>query len=252
MTATSVGSELLALDFDGVVCDALEECALVTWLGVHDADPGLRGPELLAAVPRSFVETFAIVRNYSRLLEHFLVAHLPGAVQVTSQRQFDALIATVPPERVQEFQARATQARERLRETELEFWLDLHTLYPGVADLIRRYAGAVVIVTAKDADSVWAVLRRNGLDGTVAEIHGDCSRKAEVVQDVAVRRGVPTSRVTFIDDNLTNALRVASTGARARWAQWGYQTPEHREQAVGSGLEPLHLGELDTLVPAGA
>jgi phosphoglycolate phosphatase-like HAD superfamily hydrolase len=248
----TTASELLALDFDGVVCDALEECALVTWLGIHPLDPSLSGPDRLGAVPAEFIARFRTVRDYARLLDHFVVAHLPESAGIASQADFDRLFDALSPEYVRQFTDTATRAREWLRTREPEFWLDLHTLYPGIADLLRRYRGSVVVVTAKDADSVRAILARHGLDGTVAEVFGECSRKDETVREVSARWGVPLERVTFVDDNLTNAARVAATGARVRWAQWGYQTPEHRAEAERLALTPLHLADLASLTPVAA
>ncbi|GAB3125534.1 HAD family hydrolase [Streptomyces calidiresistens] len=244
--------EVLALDFDGVVCDALVECALVTWLGVHPLDRSLSGAEHVDALPEEFVERFRTVRDYSRLLDHFVVAHAPESAAITSQAGFDRLFASLPADDVRRFTDRATEARTWFRTREPEFWLDLHRLYPGIAELLRRHSGSVVIVTAKDADSVDAILDHHGLRRTVAEVFGECGRKEEAVREIAARRGLAPERVTFIDDNLANAVRVAATGAHVRWAQWGYQTPEHRAEAERLSLRPLHLDDLHALVPAAA
>ena len=242
---------LLALDFDGVICDALEECALVSWLGEHEPPAGLTGPELLAAVPAGFVDRFRVVRNYSRLLEHFVVAHEPGSGDLATQAEFDAVFAALPEARVRAFHAAATAARQRLREAEPDFWFGLHTLYPGIPQLLRRFGESTVVVTAKDAESVRAILAWHGMGSTVAEVFGEISAKADVVLEVARRRGIDPGQVLFVDDNLTNALRVGQVGAAARWAQWGYQTPEHRRAAAQAGVVPLLLDDLGELVPAG-
>ncbi|MER8042200.1 HAD family hydrolase [Streptomyces sp. NPDC094032] len=241
---------VLALDFDGVIADALEECALVTWLGIHPYDTSIPGPTQLAAVPPEFLERFRRIRDYSRLLDHFVVAHLPEAATVASQADFDRLYEALDPSYVRKFTQTATAARDRLRTQESDFWLDLHTLYPGIDALLRRFGGSVVVVTAKDADSVRAILGRHGLGDTVAEIFGETGAKAEAVQDVSTRWGVPLDRFTFIDDNLTNAVRVGATGAHSRWAQWGYQTPEHRAEAARLAVVPLELAEVASLTPA--
>ncbi|MEO3976557.1 HAD family hydrolase [Streptomyces sp. CAU 1734] len=247
MTAT--GPALIALDFDGVIADALEECALVTWFGVRDFDRTLGGARQLRGVPQEFIERFAGVRDYSRLLDHFVVAHLPSAGAVSSQRDFDRLFAELSSEFVRAFTEKATATREWLRTREPDFWLDLHTLHPGIGELLRRFDGAAVVVTAKDAESVRAILARHGLDGTVAEIIGECGHKAEAVREVAGRWEILPRDIVFIDDNLTNALRVAETGADSRWAQWGYQTPEHRAEAARRSPAPLRLDELASLAP---
>ncbi|WP_330240318.1 HAD family hydrolase [Streptomyces sp. NBC_00525] len=241
----------LALDFDGVICDALEECALVTWLGIHPHDRTLPGPEQLRLLPREFVERFRTVRDYARTLDHFVIAHLPEAATLRGQADFDRLYEALPPSYVRKFTDAANAAREWFRTRESDFWLDLHTLYPGVPELLRRHSGSVVIVTAKDEGSVHAILGRHGLDDTVAAVYGECGRKAEAIREISDRWGVALKDVTFVDDNLTNAVRVARTGAVSRWAQWGYQTPEHRAQAQEWGVSPLHLDGLAGLVPAG-
>ncbi len=241
---------VLAVDFDGVVADALQECALVTWLGGRGTDTSVPGAEQLKRVPDEFVERFRHIRDYARLLDHFVVAHLPGAGTVDSQAAFDALFAGLEPEYVRTFTTAATAARERLRTGEPDFWLGLHTLYPGMADLLRRHSGRVVVVTAKDEDSVRAILARHGLGHTVREVFGECRDKTAAVLDVSARWGVPVGNITFIDDNLANVRRVAATGARARWALWGYATPEHRAEADRYAVPVLHLSEVRHLAPA--
>jgi HAD superfamily hydrolase (TIGR01509 family) len=241
---------MLILDFDGVICDALEECALVTWFGLLDRVPPEPGPALLDQVPAAFVQRFAHVRNYSRLLDHFAVAGLPAAAEVRTQAEFDTLFASLDQREVAEFVTRATAVRNRLRETERDFWLGLHTLYDGVPQLLRRHAGKVAVVTAKDEPSVWEILRRYRLDRTVTAVVGECSRKPEAVRRLARQAGVATSDVIFIDDNLTNAARVQATGAQVFWAQWGYQIPEHRAEAARQGIRLLELSELGSVQPA--
>ncbi|MEV7090510.1 HAD family hydrolase [Streptomyces sp. NPDC093085] len=242
-------SGLLALDFDGVVCDALDECALVTWLGDRPHDLTLSGPEQLARVPAEFTARFRKVRNYARVLDHFLVAHHPEAEAIGSQAEFDRLFASFPDPRIQRFVAGASDARDWFRNTEPDFWLGLHTLYPGVADLLLRAGVPVVIVTAKDEPSVRAILDRHGLETAVAGVYGECAAKPEAVREACARRGIPLEAATFVDDNLTNVRRVSATGARAWWARWGYQTPEHRAEAARFEVPALELKDLPALLP---
>ena len=237
---------MLVLDFDGVVCDALEECALVTWHGLASVDlTTVKGAELLAQVPAPFVARFRHVRNYSRLLDHFFVAHQRGSDNIRTQHEFDALFSSLDPDDVQAFVQGATTVRDLLRENDGEFWLGMHTLYPGVAGLMRRHAGETAIVTAKDERSVWEILRWHGLDQTVTEVIGECGAKAEAVERLAREANVPTSDVTFIDDNLANVVRVGGVGTRAMWASWGYQIPEHRLQAEQQLISTVELADLE-------
>ena len=238
---------MLILDFDGVICDALTECALVTWLGVHPPSPHSPVSAYTPAMPRGFLERFRTIRDYARTLQHFVTAHRPMAAYLNSQAGFDRLYGTIADVFVADFTAAASAARARCREEEPGFWSGLHTLYPGIDQLLRRHAGKVCIVTAKDEDSVWRILRHHKVDDTVLEIVGESSRKADAVRKLTARHGVTAAESTFIDDNLTNAVQVAGTGARALWATWGYHTPEHEEQADRAGLPRLRLSELADL-----
>src|SRR5690606_28370687 len=76
---------MLILDFDGVVCDAFEECAVVTWYATEDPETTAAKPvaELVSDLPASFLTRFRTVRKYSRLLHHFMVAHDPRSEAVS-------------------------------------------------------------------------------------------------------------------------------------------------------------------------
>ncbi len=93
----------LILDFDGVVCDATTECALITWLGVHPPDPGIAVSSYLAAMPRGFVERFCNIRGYARLLQHFLVAHRPAAAHVRDRARFNMIFSCIADAYVRDF-----------------------------------------------------------------------------------------------------------------------------------------------------
>jgi len=235
---------MLILDFDGVICDALTECALVTWLGVQPPSPAAPVSASTPAMPRGFLERFRRIRDYARTLDHFVTAHRPMAAHVDSQAAFDRLYRTIAPVFVADFTAAANAARARCRAEEPDYWTGLHTLYPGLAALMRRHAGRVCIVTAKDEGSVRQILRRHGAEDTVLEIVGETGRKAEAVRALAARHGFSPHQATFIDDNLGNALQVSTTGARTLWATWGYHTPEHEKQADRARLPRLRLSEL--------
>ena len=237
-------SAVLILDFDGVVCDALDECALVTWLGKPGNEPEATGQASLKRLPPEFRSVFRHVRDYARLLDHFMVAHLPGASTVRSQAEFDALFASIPADEVATFVRRASAARDLLRERDAQFWLGMHTLYPGIAELLVRHAGRTAIVTAKDTLSVRAILDFHGLGHTVAAVVGECSDKVGAVRELCEQAGIPPSAAVFIDDNLTNVRRVAATGARSLWARWGYGTPEHAAEAAALRIPEIRLADL--------
>ncbi|GAA0943883.1 HAD family hydrolase [Nonomuraea longicatena] len=239
---------MLIVDFDGVVCDALAECALVTWLGGHRDRPWSPGRTELRRVPPSFVRRFRMIRDYARTLDHFVLAHLPDAQWIRERRDFERIFRALPRDYVRDFTAAASAARRRIREEEPDFWLGMHTLYPGISALLERHSGRVAVVTAKDEESVRDILRRHGLEHTVTEVVGECADKAGAVRDLCARRRIRPAQAVFVDDSLTNVRRVAAVGVRARWATWGYHTPEDLRDGAHPDIHPLDLAEVPDLV----
>ncbi|MBL1066598.1 HAD family hydrolase [Streptomyces sp. 7-21] len=240
---------MLILDFDGVVCDAFEECAVVTWYATEDPETTAAKPvaELVSDLPASFLTRFRTVRKYSRLLHHFMVAHDPRSEAVSGQREFDALFAAFPEYELATYVDNANRLRAALRENQRREWLALHTLYPGVRDLLERHEGRVSIVTAKDERSVWDILAFHRLDHTVVSVIGECGDKRSAVIDLVAEDGLEPRHATFIDDNLTNALQVRDTGARSLWAYWGYHTPEHVQKSLARRMRRAYLPDLAEL-----
>jgi phosphoglycolate phosphatase-like HAD superfamily hydrolase len=241
---------VLILDIDGVIADAFTECAVVTYYADHDPAAVAAKPltELAAAMPRSFVERFRLVRTYARLLDDFMVARDRDAESIRTIEDYEALRDRIPAKQLSGLVRGATRVRSALREQQRDEWLAMHTLYPGVADLLRRHQGrGTSIVTAKDELSVWDILAHHRLETTITQVVGECSDKRTAVQRIAGGDGLPASAVTFIDDHITNALAVRDTGAKSLWAWWGYHTPGHIDWAITRKQRRIYLPELTQL-----
>ncbi|MCZ4103025.1 HAD family hydrolase [Streptomyces sp. H39-C1] len=241
---------MLILDFDGVIADAFTECAVVTYYADHEpaavADKPLA--TLAANLPAGFLQRFRLVRTHARLLQDFMVARNPAAEAITSVDDYEALLESIPAKKLASLTRGATAVRKALREQQSEAWLAMHTLYPGIGDLLRRHQGrGTSVVTAKDEDSVWQILAHHGLESTVTQVIGECSDKRTAVQELASADGLPASAITFIDDHITNALAVRDTGATSLWAWWGYHTPGHIQRAITRKQRRVYLPELPQL-----
>jgi len=239
----------MVLDFDGVICDPANECRLVTWLAAHPPDPSLPISSYLVAVERGFAARFMHIRGYARLLEHFVVAHHPGAEAVSSRAEFTALFGSIPGDEVAAFVEAAGAVRRRFRTEETFGWAALHPLYRGVAKLFRDHPGVIAVASARDSASVYTILDYRGLGGTVAEVAGECRSKADAVLDLCARYGLDPGEITFVDDNLENVTAVAAAGASAYWAMWGHHVPEDLAVARQAGVRRLELDELPQIIP---
>jgi phosphoglycolate phosphatase-like HAD superfamily hydrolase len=239
----------LALDFDGVVVDALTECAAVTWFagpGARAPTPGL--PEAVASVPANYLATFAQVRSYSRTLDDFMVTNaLHPRVAPVSRAIFEEALAQGDPGERARAAAAAEEIRGRWRGQQFRQWALLHTVRPELADLLRTTTHSVVVVSAKDAASIRAILTHHGL-GTVDRIIGSCRDKpAALARLLGTNPKARSEGVVFIDDSVANVIAVGELDVESRWALWGYHGLEDFRLAARAGVRQLHIRQLGSL-----
>jgi FMN phosphatase YigB (HAD superfamily) len=236
------------LDFDGVVGDSLLECAAVTWyakrLQTTDDIPPL--PRAVTEVPDEFLATFSSVRAYCNTLDDFMVANALAEGSTVNREEFERARGDVGLPELAAEAASAERIRDHWRTNHFAEWIALHTVYREVADLLNAAAGAVAIVSAKDADSIWAVLAHCGLGARVQTVVGSCRDKRRALSELAATAG----RIVFIDDNLENAVSASALPeVEAKWATWGYHSPEDVLAAVELGFPSTDLDQLDGLIP---
>ncbi|WP_066903938.1 HAD family hydrolase [Millisia brevis] len=236
--------QLLLLDFDGVIADSVEECtALSYWAGPEQPPVDIR--TAFAEIPEDFRSRFAELRPFSRTLDDFAVTQLARKTEpVTTQATFDRLKAAIDSDDIERFAASARRLRDHWRETNRREWLDTHTVFPGIPELLARYSGRVFVITAKDATSSLEILRHFDLSRHVAGVMGDVSDKGLAARCLAIGGGLPLDAALFVDDNITNVARVSAAGVPSRWATWGWVSPEHAGRAAELELFSLDLREL--------
>lgn len=247
---------MLALDFDGVVCDALRECAAVTWYAGHpELRADVRPDEAAEAVPRAFLRTFASVRAYSRTLADFMVANAVAPGTIVDRASFARRRLDVGQEQLDARALLGESIRARWRDQHRGVWLRMHRVHDEVGDVLRCTSEPVAIVSAKDAESIRAILGAARLDDHVGPVVGSCTDKPAALTELAAEAW--PDRLVFVDDNLDNALAASRLpGVDSRWAHWGYHGPEDDRAAAQAGIAPLSLDDLSRLgvvsAPAGA
>lgn len=224
---------LLALDFDGVVVDGLDECLLVAWNVFHNRAINDFSRDALHAIPEEFRRKFRLLRSYVRHDGHFIVPfHDDGTASVNSGQFFECY-AAIPLDFRNEFRQAFMAYREAARQSYPKFWAQLHTLLIDIKGLFSL-GHEVKIVSGKDAQSISAILRQHGLTITDSDIFGRMTDKREVLTHLKQEADRKGQIMTFVDDNIENVIEASQLelGINALWANWGYRSPDH--QAMGS------------------
>lgn len=235
---------ILALDFDGVLCDGMREYFEAAWRAYRRLQPSIP-PE----PPRGLFEGFATLRPVVESgWEMPLVIHavLASAAEPELLRDWrpEAWLRQlgVPREMIT---AELDRVRDEWIAADEPGWLDHHRFYPGVIERVRRVAGGstrVAVVTTKEGRFALKLLERQGVQLDAEHVVGKEARrpKREILKTLIARHVAgDAARLWFVEDRLKtleDAARDPSLdGAGLFLAEWGYNTPEERAAARRAG-----------------
>jgi phosphoglycolate phosphatase-like HAD superfamily hydrolase len=233
-----IAPDLLALDFDGVLCDGLPEYFASSWRtgqGVWgwqalaaDLEPAFRRlrpvvlhgwemPLLLWALQQGYDEA-EIAGNWSGLAPQLL-----KMAQVTTTGLQQALDQT----------RRAWIARDQAD------WLSYQRLYPGIETQMRRWlkeSQPLVIVTTKGQQFVQDLLASRELVLPSAQIYGKEVQQSKAKLLAQLVFNYP--EIWFVEDRLPTLEEVSGQAGlqsvRLFHADWGYNTVADRQRARGT------------------
>ena len=176
--------KVLALDFDGVVCDSVREC-FATALAAYEAmtpDSPLIGRirsrcgegrwHSLDLMGDPVAASFENMMPLGNRAEDFGIslAASENFLELMDQSAYDTFAATVDPAWIDAFHAEFYEQRAAARAFDHHGWLDLHAPYPFFSEILRRRSvdTTVALATAKDRRSAGILLEHLGLGGIVA------------------------------------------------------------------------------------
>jgi phosphoglycolate phosphatase-like HAD superfamily hydrolase len=252
---TCAAVKVLALDFDGVICDSAGEAFRVTaetFAAEFPEQPLPPGAGQDAALFARFLEAMPLgnrAEDYAVLL-----AAIVRGVPLPDQAAYDAFRASLAPERLRAFHKRFYRVRAAWAERDPSGWLAQMRPYPGFCELLRRRAGDVrlAIATAKDRGSVRRLLASYGVadlfpDGFVLDKEAG-EKKRDHVAKLAAATGCAFPEVTFVDDKVNHLEDVAALGARCVLATWGYNGARERRIAEAHGFLVCGLADFEAKV----
>jgi len=245
------GPDLLALDFDGVLCDGLPEQFQTAWQAYcrlwqpREATP----PQALASQFDRLRPVVAVGWEMPVLLaalqagvpEARIWQDWPGvAREVMAAQQLDGAIV-----------ARVLDAvRDEQIATDPAAWLDQHRFYPGVVGRLQALLAApgltVLVVTTKEERFARRLLQQAGVSFPAGAIWGkECQQpKTETLRQLLAQH--QPAALWFVEDRLETLQSVQqqldAPNLRLFLAQWGYNTERARAQAQAEpGIQPLSL-----------
>lgn len=232
---------LLALDFDGVLCDGMLEYFQTAWRTYCRIwQPHSQTP------PPDLAPSFYRLRPVIEIgweMPVLIRALILGVAE--SKIEQDWLAVSQPiigSEKLNpaELGKQLDTIRDEWITTDLESWLALHRFYPGVIERIHKILSSktptqLFIVTTKEGRFVQQLLHQQGIKLPSDRIIGkEIKRpKHETLRQLLEQVSEKPVTLWFVEDRLKTLQSVEQQAdlnfVRLYLADWGYNTPAHRE-----------------------
>lgn len=246
--------QLVAFDFDGVICDGLIEYFQTAWKAYCEIfTPERKEP------PKGLAEKFYPLRPMVETgweMPVLVQALVKGASaeQIVEQWPQMALpyLEAAGVSKAQSVQA-LDGVRDRQIKQDLQSWLDLHQFYPGMLDRISEILKSklpVYIVSTKEGRFIKALLDQSGLDFPEERIIGKEVKRPKYETIRLLKEKYAVSHVWFVEDRLPALKDVKEQNdldeVQLFLADWGYNLEHDREQARQDSR--IHLLSLEQVV----
>lgn len=250
--------DLIAFDFDGVICDGLIEYFQTAWQAYCELfEPDDTQP------PEGLAEQFYPLRPVIETGWEMPVL-VWALVQADDADQIAQRVIAEWPEMALPYleaanltKQQSVQALDGVRDhhikNDLQSWLNLHRFYPGMIDRLRDLLAGdlpIYIVSTKEGRFIKALLSQSGLEFPVENIFGkEVKRpKYETLRLLKEKHDAP--KIWFIEDRLPalNAVKAQDDLKEVSLflADWGYNLEPDREKARQDSR--IHLLSLEQVV----
>ena len=231
--------ELIAFDFDGVICDGLIEYFQTAWKAYCQLfQPSSDQP------PDGLAERFYPLRPVVETgweMPVLVKALVSGASK-------EKILAAWPDlalpylEDAGLTKAQSVQALDGVRDewiqSDLQSWLDLHRFYPGVVERVGELLAGelpVYIISTKEGRFIQALLKQSGLAFPGDRIFGKEVKRPKYETLRLLKEKHAVSDIWFVEDRLPALNDVEAqddlTEVQLFLADWGYNLEPDRETA---------------------
>jgi phosphoglycolate phosphatase-like HAD superfamily hydrolase len=251
-------ARILALDFDGTICDGMAEywqTAWRTYTQVWQLDR-IEPPAGMAEKFRELRPLIEVGWEMPVLIRAIGLGISTERMQSSWQRIRDRIIADSRLSGVKVSQE-LDRVRDNWIEQDLTSWLRMHQFYPGVVEMFKTLPDRKIqpiIITTKESRFVSQLLKEQGIELGSEFIWGkELKRsKTDSLKQILDRGAKKSPTVWFVEDKLSTLAKVASQpeleAVKLYLADWGYNTVAERESAQQqSRIQLLSLAELATL-----
>jgi len=253
-TMTANSPTILALDFDGVICDGLIEYFQVAWRAYCQVWlPANQTPS--DDLASRFYQLRPVIETGWEMpvLIKALLAGIDDEKILQKWASIAQQILLEDKLQAKEIATKLDNLRDEWIATDLDGWLSLHRFYPGVVDKIKATLACQVklyIVTTKEGRFVQQLLQQQGVTLDKEAIFGkEVKRpKYEILRELIQAAKDKAVSLWFVEDRIKTLQLVKEQtdleNVKLFLADWGYNTqPERNAAENDSRIQLISLSQ---------
>lgn len=249
-------AQILALDFDGVICDSAGEC-LFTSYSFCGPFFGLAAAHFPEEIPPDLQREFYRMRPFIRdgkdyvLILYFIVHRIPIEGQDDFDRCSREYLSPVCQEvgaaDAKELEELFQQARRGIRARDKSAWLSLNPLYRDLEiglTACQEHFDRIYVTTSKPTDAAIEILSHHRIPLPKENVYGydrvlKQRGKNGHLSKVRELTGAPFKAIHLVDDQVSHLKAALELGANCYHARWGYTSEQQQEEAGAADITSL-------------
>ncbi|MEJ2627871.1 MAG: hypothetical protein P8078_04885 [bacterium] len=261
--------KILALDFDGVLCNSFHDTLLTainTYLQCNPDNnlllPEPLTPETVATFEKENPEFIKKLRQLMPLGHYAEDYYVKLNIldrniidSVSSQEDFNRIRKAADNQIIKTYYNLFYQFRHSLQKKDPDAWARLLPPFPGIPEAVRKLSNSFLpaITTTKDRQSVTILLKTYGIADLFASqnILDKDSADSKREQMIILHRlhNLDFTHIYFIDDKVSHLLEVEDLKVHTYLSTWGFNSERELETAKQHDIPLLDLEDLPHLSP---
>jgi len=240
-------------DFDGVLCDSVQECLLVTYNAYHRLHAASSPRSLnLEEIDRATREQFRKLRSYLRGVEDFIPIFSAIAEQlpITNQKEFDALRSS-HQDHLLTYQQAFYAERDYLLHHEKGLWLSLNPLFDGIREALRQCASfeQIQILTTKRQEDVLEIFQYQGIPFPTDHVtYIKAAGKSQKLLELLQTNNAALPESVYVEDQVDFLIEAQKHRIGSYLVEWGYVSDEQKALARRHAIPIIGVEKFSNLL----
>ena len=246
-----MNDKILVLDFDGVICNSLDECmfsAYNAYLSINNRPNKINN---LNEINKLTKEEFYRLRPFIKSGEEFILSFfiINKGIKINNHLEFNK-ICIENKDKLTKYKDALYKERDLLLKENNSLWLNLNPLFE-ISKFIKQEIthNNIFILTTKRAEYVSKILQHNNINFPKKNIISSKPEdKIKNIKTLLNKKNVKPSHFYFIEDQIEFLLEAKNLGVNVCLVDWGYINGDQKQRAKENKIPLINTEEFGSII----